>query len=498
MKLGRVGLVVAAGVAALFYVVRPRDDGGGYDPYFRALNETLRRNGPARPVADPRSRSARPEHRGAARVDSRAEALPRRRQVAAVDPAAALHLRAGRHQPGDVVPPAVPEPGRGAAAGQPGAAREADAGPVGGAVLRRPAQQLRSRPAAAVADRHAGAARGVSRSSPSACSGACASTSRSTSVCIAAACRTPRRSSASWPRSPPIRRASSSRGSWATTRTSPRCRRGRARAPSLIQEVRAIYRGYVDYVQRALSAALERSRHAERRRQPDLSALRGRHAARRSLGRLGAGEADRLRPRHARRRTCPALFIATPVLKAGASARLPGLDWLSRLLDWWNPNLARTFFIYGGYWMARPVAPPGLHNNGLFGRSSNQEMLNGSARVELGVDDYVFLRPTQSEAVMLQFGDLLVVRGGQIVDHWPVFSSSGERKAPTSIHARGRGTSGRGCSRRRRRRAARAARAPLRGCAAARAAARRPAVTPTARGLRTIIAVPKAISRRPA
>ncbi|MCC6765369.1 MAG: DSD1 family PLP-dependent enzyme [Deltaproteobacteria bacterium] len=118
----------------------------------------------------------------------------------------------------------------------------------------------------------------------------------------------------------------------------------------------------------------------------------------------------------------PALFIATPVLKAGAAARLPGLDWLSRLLDRWNPNLARTFFIYGGYWMARPVAPAGLHTNPIFGRSSNQEMLNGSARVELGVDDYVFLRPAQSEAVMLQFGGILVVRGGAIVDHWPVFA----------------------------------------------------------------------------
>jgi D-serine deaminase-like pyridoxal phosphate-dependent protein len=117
----------------------------------------------------------------------------------------------------------------------------------------------------------------------------------------------------------------------------------------------------------------------------------------------------------------PALFIATPVLKAGQAARLPGLDWLSDLLDWWNPNLARTFFLYGGYWMAHPVAPAGLHNNGLFGRSSNQEMLNGSARVELGVDDYVFLRPTQSEAVMLQFGDLVIMRGGKIIDHWPVY-----------------------------------------------------------------------------
>jgi D-serine deaminase-like pyridoxal phosphate-dependent protein len=51
-------------------------------------------------------------------------------------------------------------------------------------------------------------------------------------------------------------------------------------------------------------------------------------------------------------------------------------------------------------------------------------MVNGSARVPLAVDDYVFLRPTQSEAVMLQFGDLVVVRGGAIVDHWPVFQQS--------------------------------------------------------------------------
>jgi D-serine deaminase-like pyridoxal phosphate-dependent protein len=50
MKLGRIGIVVAAVVATLFYAVRPRDDGGGYDPYFQALNEMMKREGPARPV----------------------------------------------------------------------------------------------------------------------------------------------------------------------------------------------------------------------------------------------------------------------------------------------------------------------------------------------------------------------------------------------------------------------------------------------------------------
>jgi D-serine deaminase-like pyridoxal phosphate-dependent protein len=49
-------------------------------------------------------------------------------------------------------------------------------------------------------------------------------------------------------------------------------------------------------------------------------------------------------------------------------------------------------------------------------------MVNGSNAVGLTVEDQVFLRPTQTEAVLLQFGDLLAVRGGKIVDTWPVYS----------------------------------------------------------------------------
>ncbi len=44
--------------------------------------------------------------------------------------------------------------------------------------------------------------------------------------------------------------------------------------------------------------------------------------------------------------------------------------------------------------------------------------------VELEVDDFIFLRPTQSEAVLLQFGDLVVIRGDEIVDRWPVLPVS--------------------------------------------------------------------------
>lgn len=118
----------------------------------------------------------------------------------------------------------------------------------------------------------------------------------------------------------------------------------------------------------------------------------------------------------------PAAFIATPVLKSIGAVRMPALDDKSALFSWWDPNQRETFFVYGGNWMAETESPRGLQFNGLYGRSSNQEMVNGSHAVGLGVDDQVFLRPTQSESILLQFGDLLAVREGRIVEQWPVYS----------------------------------------------------------------------------
>ncbi len=118
----------------------------------------------------------------------------------------------------------------------------------------------------------------------------------------------------------------------------------------------------------------------------------------------------------------PAAYIATPVLKSTGAVNIPALDDKSKLFSWWDANQRQTFFIYGGNWMAEFESPPGLQSNGVYGRSSNQEMVNGSNAVGLTVEDQVFLRPTQTEAVLLQFGDLLAVRGGKIVDTWPVYT----------------------------------------------------------------------------
>lgn len=119
----------------------------------------------------------------------------------------------------------------------------------------------------------------------------------------------------------------------------------------------------------------------------------------------------------------PAAYIATPVLKTLNTLKIPGIN-LGGLQSAWDPNRARTFFTYGGYWKAKPESPQGLLNNSLYGRSTNQEMLNGSRSITLRTDDWVFLRPTQSEFVFLQFGDIAVYDKGAIVEYWPVFAET--------------------------------------------------------------------------
>lgn len=120
----------------------------------------------------------------------------------------------------------------------------------------------------------------------------------------------------------------------------------------------------------------------------------------------------------------PAAFIATPVLKATDDMALPGVEFASGVLHWWDRNSQRGFFIHGGHWLARPVSPQGLRYSGLYGRSSNQELLTGSKRVSLRPGDYAFLRPDQSEALFLQFGDLAVFDGGEIAGRWPTLPVS--------------------------------------------------------------------------
>ncbi len=120
-----------------------------------------------------------------------------------------------------------------------------------------------------------------------------------------------------------------------------------------------------------------------------------------------------------------AAFIATPVLKSWPRFRLPeGATWLSSAAQAWDRNQARGMAIHGGHWLAEPVSPPGVRPSGLYGHSSNQQVMVASERVELRPDDYVFFRPLQSEAVLLQFGELLLFDGEHITGAWPVLPAS--------------------------------------------------------------------------
>lgn len=118
----------------------------------------------------------------------------------------------------------------------------------------------------------------------------------------------------------------------------------------------------------------------------------------------------------------PACWIAAPVLKKMSGTRLPGIGgvpgWLSGLF----PYLRESYFIYGGYWKADYCYPPDIRLNSLFGASTNQSMLNASGKYPLAVDDFVFLRPLQSEFVLLQFGPLLPYRDGELQHRWPILT----------------------------------------------------------------------------
>ena len=110
----------------------------------------------------------------------------------------------------------------------------------------------------------------------------------------------------------------------------------------------------------------------------------------------------------------PACFIAAPVLK-----RYEGNPYMS------DPprNMERLYYIYGGYWKSK-IASPDEIGDPIY-QSTNQSPITTALDVDLQVDDYVFYRPTQSEHVMLQFGDLLVVSKGNIETRWPVFQQTG-------------------------------------------------------------------------
>ena len=114
----------------------------------------------------------------------------------------------------------------------------------------------------------------------------------------------------------------------------------------------------------------------------------------------------------------PAAFIGAPVLKVLPGSPIPYLEWARNLLPHWNPNRATTLYLFGGGWLANYESPSGLTPLPLMGFSTNQAHVNIGRHSGLQPDDYVFLRPTQSEKVLTEFDGMLAVRAGRIEAHW--------------------------------------------------------------------------------
>lgn len=110
-----------------------------------------------------------------------------------------------------------------------------------------------------------------------------------------------------------------------------------------------------------------------------------------------------------------ALWTATPILKVLPCSQIPGLELLNHF-----PKKYKAVFIYGGYWRADYIYPEKSRPHVLYGRSSNQEMLQVPMQCDIHVDDYVFLRPTQSEALIPQFAQLYVYVEGKFIQ-WQTF-----------------------------------------------------------------------------
>lgn len=115
-------------------------------------------------------------------------------------------------------------------------------------------------------------------------------------------------------------------------------------------------------------------------------------------------------------------YIASPVLKRLEGGNLPAFEWTGPIIRKWDVNQSQTYFGYSGNWLADVESPKGLVPHFAY-TSSNQQGYNASNGVNLQVDDFIFLRPQQSEAVLLQFGDLIMFRGSTIENHWSVLTA---------------------------------------------------------------------------
>ena len=131
----------------------------------------------------------------------------------------------------------------------------------------------------------------------------------------------------------------------------------------------------------------------------------------------------------------PAAFIAAPILKVVDNPELPMAPRLSSLLRLFGRLPHKAAFIYGGNWLASPCYPEDSVRASVLGHSSNQELYELPRDSKLEEDDYIFFRPSQSESVFLQFGNIALYDQGRITDFWPVFTYPSDFERSAALHS---------------------------------------------------------------
>ena len=124
----------------------------------------------------------------------------------------------------------------------------------------------------------------------------------------------------------------------------------------------------------------------------------------------------------------PASFLASCVLKKIETAKLPLVESISPIINWWNPNLSVSYFMLGGGWPGNVVEPKGIQHNTFWDGDENsyknllpnQSILSSSKQSTLKIDDYVFTQSWEGDGILC-FRNVLLYKNKKIIGEWSTF-----------------------------------------------------------------------------
>jgi len=125
----------------------------------------------------------------------------------------------------------------------------------------------------------------------------------------------------------------------------------------------------------------------------------------------------------------PAMYYFGPIVKV-VDFPIPFMPlFLWNFLKGWNPNYKQSFFL-SGVDLAGNVESPGIVTDyitsehpgavGAINLLPTQSLYHASTSVTINVDDFVFFRPLESDA-MIAFDSIYLIRNGTVTGHWDTY-----------------------------------------------------------------------------